>query len=146
MLSRILGVGMFAMVLVGASGEARAQDDEGMRSPAALGLGIALSSVGSAGLALGGYLFSSGSGSCDGISRSQIPTEAQIDGCRSGVNQQVGGVVSMVSGGAFLLAGIPLMIVGGTSSSDDSSAAKANDVPSVIFNVQPTGGQLTVSF
>src|SRR5688572_3941243 len=91
-----------------------ARADEGARAlngPVALLLGLRVTSAGSAGLAAGGHLFSTGMEACAALPRDVVPTEAQIDDCVGGANRKVAGVVSMIAGGAFVLAGIPLVIV-----------------------------------
>lgn len=119
---------------------AHADESGGMESPGLFGAGVFFTSAGIAGLATGGYFFSKGSGACDDISRSSIPSEDQVLGCRDGVIQQVGGVVGMVTGGAFVLAGLPMMIVGGTSADDEPAPRR------VTVSVGPTSGQLSISF
>lgn len=109
----------------------------GMRSPFALGMGIFLSGAGTAGLAVGGYFFNAGSGSCDGISRDALPSESQVDACVGGVNSQAAGIIGLVTGGAFLAAGIPLIIAG---------ALPEDEAPHVSLSVGPMNGSLRVSF
>ncbi len=121
--------------------EAQAQTapapQRGMRSPFALGMGIFLSGAGTAGLAVGGYFFNAGSGSCEGISRDSVPSESQVDACVGGVNSQAAGIIGLVTGGAFLAAGIPLIIAG---------ALPEDEAPRVSLKVGPTNGSLVVSF
>ena len=122
------------------SGHARAEEaGAGMQSPAAFGVGLVLSSIGVAGVSAGGYLFASGSGACDGISRDRLPSDAEIAGCTAGVNQQLGGIVALVSGGGFFLGGIPVMAVGATPADDVAPVA-------VSLDVAPSGASLTFSF
>lgn len=116
----------------------------GISSPAMLGTGLVMSSAGIAGVATGAWLFTQGGDSCQGISRQaissgDIPTEAEIDSCIAGVNQQVGGVIAMVTGGALLLGGVPVLAVG-ASPSDEPGAAHA------VLSVSPTGAALKVTF
>jgi len=84
----------------------------GMSSPGAFGFGIVLSLFGAGGLGAGGYFFNAGGGACDGIDGSSVPTQSQIDACTTGTIEQVGGVVGLVAGGAFSIAGISLVIAG----------------------------------
>ncbi len=118
---------------------AHADEGGGMQSPAAFGIGIFLSGVGAAGLATGGYLFASSGEGCSNISRDRVPSENEIAGCQSDVNQQVGGVIGLVAGGAFLLGGIPLIVVGATP--EDERPA-----PKVSLDLGPTSGALRVTF
>lgn len=124
--------------------EALAQEDSGggMQSPGIFATGLLFSGIGIAGLSAGGYFFSQGEGACDNISLSQIPTMAQIDTCKTGFIQQVGGGAAMVSGAVFLIAGIPMIIVGATPEDRPAPA------PPPRFSVQagPTGGSVRMSF
>lgn len=108
-----------------------------MNSPGLFGAGLFMSGAGAVGLGVGGYFFSNGSGACDGVSTASLPSSAQIDTCRSGIIEQVGGTVGMVAGGAFLLVGVPMMIVGGTSN---------DDVPQVSVTLGPSRASLSLSF
>lgn len=113
----------------------------GMNSPGAFGVGVVLTGVGAAGLGIGGWLFSKGSGACDSISRESIPSDAEIDACTSGVTNQVAGVLSMVAGGAFALAGIPLIITGAIPADSEEQPA-----PRIGLYVAPTSARLEVEF
>ena len=62
-------------------------DTGGMRSPAMFATGVVMGSAGS-GLIAGAYLFTEGAGSCDGVSRDSVPSDAQVDGCMAGIGQQ----------------------------------------------------------
>jgi hypothetical protein len=121
-----------------------AQEDTGggMRSPGIFATGLLFSGIGIAGLSAGGYFFSQGEGACDNISTTQIPTMAQIETCKTGFIQQVGGGAAMVSGAVFLIAGIPMIIVGATPEDRPEPA------PPPRFSVQagPTGGAMHMSF
>lgn len=111
-----------------------------MRSPAALGIGIFLSGVGTAGLITGGYFFADAGDPCGGLSREREPTSAEVSACQTSVNAKMGGVIGMVAGGAFFVGGIPLIAVGATPKDDEPAHA------SVRFDVAPAGGTLTVDF
>ncbi len=113
-----------------------------MESPGVFAAGLLFSGIGIGGLAAGGYFFSQGEGACDNISLSQIPTMAQIESCKTGFIQQVGGGAAMVSGAVFLVAGIPMIVVGATP--EDRPEAP----PPQRFSVQagPTGGSVHMSF
>lgn len=113
----------------------------GMNSPGAFGVGIVLTSAGAVGLGVGGWLFSKGSGACDSITGESIPSDAEVDACRSGVTNQVAGVLSMVAGGAFALAGIPLIISGAIPADSDAEPA-----PRIAVRVAPTSASLEISF
>lgn len=125
------------LLLLASSGTARA---DGMQSPGAFATGVGLSSLGVAGLAIGGTMFSSGAGACDALPRDAMPSDTQIDACRAGVNQQVGGVIGLVTGGAFLLGGLPLLVVGAVPAGDDAGRA------AVQVGVTPTSVELSLSF
>jgi hypothetical protein len=135
--SRIAAAAASLSIILASSASARADEasaqETTMRSPPALGVGIFLSSVGSAGLAAGGYLFATGAGACDQLPTDQVPTERQVDACTAGVNRQVGGVVGLVTGGAFLLGGIPLLAVGASPVTREASTKK----PRVALDVGP---------
>ncbi len=109
----------------------------GMQSPAAFAAGVFLSSAGTAGLIAGAYLFTSVDDACAGLDRGSIPSQSQVDACRGEVNSQIGGVVSMVTGGAFLLAGIPVLALG---------ASPSDDAPTATVALGPTRATLVVSF
>ena len=110
-----------------------------MRSPATFALGIVFTAFGAVGLGVGYHFFNQGSGTCDGISTTAIPTPAQLETCQTGVIQQAGGVVGMVMGGAFLLAGIPMTIAGALPEDEPEKARYS-------VQVGPTGGALKVEF
>lgn len=112
----------------------------GMRSPAMFATGVVMGSAGSAGLIAGAYLFIEGAGSCDGVSRDSVPSDAQVDGCMAGVGQQIGGVVALITGGALFLGGIPVLAVGASPRDDGPKAASA------LVKLAPGGASLTVSF
>lgn len=120
--------------------EAISSEGGGMRSPAMFGTGVVMGTAGAAGLITGAYLFTEGAGSCDGVSRDSVPTDAQVDGCMAGVGQQIGGVVSLITGGALFLGGIPVLAVGASPRDDGSTSASA------AVKVVPGGASLTVSF
>lgn len=126
---------------VAADGGVANADAGGMSSPALFGTGIVMSGAGVAGLATGAYLFTQGAGSCDGISRASMPSDAQIEGCMGGVGQQIGGVIAMVTGGALLLGGIPVLAVG-ASPADDAAPASTQ----AVITVSPAGAALSVRF
>lgn len=128
------------MVHLATPGTAHAEESGGMESPGLFALGFIFSGIGATGLGVGGYFFNEGSGACDGISRSSVPSTAQVEQCRTGVIQQVGGGVGMATGGIFLLAGIPLMIVGALPEDD------APPAPRYGFRVEPTGAQFEMTF
>jgi hypothetical protein len=117
---------------------ASADEGGGMRSPGLFGAGLFMTGAGAVGLGVGAHFFSQGSGACDGISETTIPTVADLEGCKTGVIEQVGGAVGMITGGAFVLIGVPLMIVGGTS--DDPEA------PQVAVSIGPSRASLSLSF
>ncbi|MBK6518112.1 MAG: hypothetical protein IPM79_30520 [Polyangiaceae bacterium] len=139
----MLAAAALALVVAAAPREALAQDSAassgGMQSPFAFALGLILTGAGGAGLAVGGHLYSQGTDACDAIPRDRMPSEQQIDDCRSSANGQVAGIVSMVTGGAFVLGGIPLVIAGAIPESEAPNS-------SVVLNVEPTGAQLTITF
>jgi hypothetical protein len=110
-----------------------------MRSPAVFGVGLSLTGLGIGGVIAGGALLSSGMDACDGISRDEVPKRSQIDACQSGVNEQLGGVVGLVTGGAFLLGGLPLIFVG-------ASSTEVEPQPVVDVSVGPLSGSLRVRF
>ncbi len=118
--------------------EAEASTGGGMQSPAMFATGVVMGSAGAAGLVAGAYLFTQGAGSCDGVSRDSIPSDAQVDGCMSGIGQQVGGVVALITGGALFLGGIPVLAVGVSPKSDEPATA--------VVTVAPNGAALTVAF
>lgn len=124
--------------------EALAQEDSGggMQSPGLFAAGLLFSGIGISGLAAGGYFFGQGQGACDNISMSRIPTAAEIDTCKTGFIQQVGGGAAMVSGAVFLIAGIPMIAVGATPED------RPEPLPPPRFSVQagPTGGSVRMSF
>ncbi len=109
-----------------------------MQSPGLFGAGLFFGALGIGGLAAGGYFYSAGSGACDGISMSSIPSAAQVDTCKTGIVQQVGGIAGMVTGGVFLIAGIPMIAVGATP--EDPPPAR------VGVHIGPTGGTFDVTF
>ncbi len=113
----------------------------GMHSPAAFGIGLFLSTVGAAGLATGGYFFASAGDPCSDISTARIPTPNEIDACQTSVIKKAGGVVGMVTGGAFVVAGIPLIAVGATPE-DEKPSSQAR----LRFDVAPTGGSMRLDF
>ena len=118
-----------------------------MQSPAAFGTGIVLSSVGAAGLATGAYLFSGGHAACDALSPSAIASDAEVGACTSAVIRQVGGVVALVSGGAFFIAGIPAIAVGASSAGPSVRAKdEPDDAPRAAVLVAPTHIDLVVRF
>jgi hypothetical protein len=141
----VFAVSIFAATLL--SSVAVAQENEsagsdaggGMQSPAMFGTGIVMGSAGAAGLITGAYLFTEGAGSCDGVSRDSLPSDAQVDGCMAGIGQQIGGVVALITGGALFLGGIPVLAVG-ASPRDDGTR------PAAMVRVAPGGASLTVSF
>src|SRR5690348_16694443 len=97
--SVVAGVALLGSLLV--CGDARADETSpGMQSPAAFGIGIFLSGVGAAGVATGGWLFASAGDPCGEIDRDSVPSDREISACQTGVNQKVGGVIAMVTGGA----------------------------------------------
>ncbi len=110
-----------------------------MESPGLFALGFIFTSIGGAGLGVGGYFFNEGSGACDGISRDSLPTTAQVDACRTGVIQQVGGGVGLATGGIFVLAGLPLLIVGAQPEDD-------HPAPQYGFRAQPNGASFEMTF
>lgn len=126
---------------VAGGADGTSSDAGGMSSPALFGTGIVMSGAGVAGLATGAYLFTQGAGSCDGITRASMPSDAQIEGCMGGVGQQIGGVIAMVTGGALLLGGIPVLAVG--ASSADGAAPAATQA---VITVSPGGAALSVRF
>jgi hypothetical protein len=129
-----------ALVGLLAASPARADDDGGgMQSPAAFGIGLFLSGVGAAGLATGGYLFASAGDPCGEISRERVPTSGEIADCQTGVNKKVGGVIAMVTGGAFFLGGIPLIAVGATPE-DEQPKTRAT------LDIGPTSGRFRLEF
>jgi hypothetical protein len=124
----------------------------GPQSPGLIVLGSFMSLAGAGGLIAGGYLFGQDTAACDALlaaaeaasaadsaadSASSIPSDADIAACQGEVNQKVGGTIAMISGGAFLLAGLPLLIVGATP--EDPS-------PAVSFTVTTTSAALEVKF
>lgn len=135
---RLIAVFTALLVLAISTTEARA-DDGGMRSPFAFGLGLFLAGVGGAGLGVGAHFYMDGKEPCDALPREGFPSMQQIDDCISGANRQVAGVVSMVAGGAFVLAGIPLIIVGAVPAGD-------SDRPRLVVQAEPGGGRLRVDF
>ena len=137
-LRALVAASVGALTLV-ASSPSRADEGGGMQSPAAFGIGLFLSGLGAAGLATGGYFFASSGEGCANLDRDRVPTEGEIAGCRSDVNQRVGGVIGLVAGGAFLLGGVPLIVVGATPEDERPS-------PRVTFDVGPTSGRLRVEF
>ncbi|NUO50096.1 MAG: hypothetical protein HOV80_14670 [Polyangiaceae bacterium] len=138
--SVIAGVALLGSLLM--SREARADETSpGMQSPAAFGIGIFLSGVGAAGVATGGWLFASAGDPCGEIDRDSVPSDREISACQTGVNQKVGGVIAMVTGGAFLLGGIPLIAVGATPEDEKSS-----NTARVRLELAPTSGSLRVDF
>lgn len=120
--------------------EASRDDAGGMQSPAMFATGVVMGSAGGAGLIAGAYLFAEGAGSCDGVSRASVPSDAQVDGCMAGLGQQIGGVVALITGGALFLGGIPVLAVGATPRDDAPRPASA------LVRVAPGGASLTVSF
>jgi hypothetical protein len=146
MLRRIvIAVSVFSATLF--ANAAHADDVEepssgGMQSPAMFGSGIVMSSAGAAGLITGAYLFTQGAGSCDGVSRDVLPSDAAVERCTAGVNQQIGGVFALATGGLLFLGSIPVIAVGASPSDDKqrSSAIRA------LIGVAPGGASLTVSF
>lgn len=124
------------------SRDARADETSpGMQSPAAFGIGLVFSGIGAAGIATGGWLFASAGDPCGEIDRDSVPSDQAIGACQTGVNQKVGGVIAMVTGGAFLLGGIPLIAVGATP--EDEKGAKT---ARVRLELAPTSGSLHVDF
>lgn len=123
---------------------ARADESSGgMQSPAAFGIGLVLSGIGAAGIATGGYLFASAGDPCGDIPRDEVPTDREIGACQTGMNQKVGGVIGMVTGGAFLLGGIPLIAVGATPEDEKpSKRARAR----LRLDLAPTSGSLRLDF
>lgn len=109
-----------------------------MQSPGLFGVGLVFTGIGVAGLGVGGYFFSQGSGACDGLSLDSLPSASAVDTCRTGITQQVGGVLGMVTGGVFVIAGIPMIAVGATP--DDPPA------PRIGFAIQPTGATFDMTF
>ncbi|MBL8739601.1 MAG: hypothetical protein JNK04_00860 [Myxococcales bacterium] len=132
-------------VVAGSPSSAFAEDEPesgegGMRSPAMFATGVVMGTAGGAGLIAGAYLFTQGSGSCDGVSRDSMPTDAQVDNCMTGVGQQIGGVVALITGGALFLGGIPVLAVGASPRDGAETPASA------LVRVAPGGASLTVSF
>lgn len=117
------------------------EDSGGMESPGIFALGLVFSGIGIGGLAAGGYFFNEGEGACDNISTTSIPSAAQIDTCKTGFIQQVGGAAGMVSGGIFLIAGIPMIVVGATPED-----APRQPPPRYTFQAGPSGGDFSMSF
>jgi hypothetical protein len=125
-----------------------AVESGGPTSPGLIVAGVFMMLAGSGGLIAGGYLFGGGTDNCDALlsaaetasptaDTSSIPDDTTIAACQAEVTRKVAGTVSMISGGAFLLAGLPLLIVGATP----------EDAPTqVSFKVGPTGGGLEVRF
>ncbi len=111
-----------------------------LQSPAALGIGIFLSSVGTAGLITGGYFFANAGNPCGGLSREREPTNAEVSACQTSVNAKMGGVIGMVAGSAFFVGGIPLIAVGAAPDDDEPARARLR------LDVAPGGGTLTVAF
>ena len=103
-----------------------------MQSPGLFGVGLLFSGIGVAGLGVGGYFFGQGSGACDGLSASSLPTASAVETCRTGVIQQVGGVLGMVGGGIFVIAGVPMIPVGATPDGGPPP-------PRIGGSTQPTG-------
>lgn len=120
----------------------------GPTSPGLIVAGVFMMLAGGGGLIAGGFLFGGGTDNCDALIRaaenasptadaSSLPNDNPIAACQAEVTRKVAGTVSMISGGAFLLAGLPLLIVGATP----------EDAPTqVSFKVGPTGGGLEVRF
>jgi hypothetical protein len=120
----------------------------GPTSPGLIVTGVFMMLVGSGGLIAGGYLFGGGTDNCDALlsaaetasptaDTSSIPDDTTIAACQAEVTRKVAGTVSMISGGAFFLAGLPLLIVGATP----------EDAPTqVSFKIGPTSGGLEVRF
>jgi len=119
---------------------AQAEEPPEMQSPAALGIGVFLSSVGTAGLITGGYFFANAGNPCGGLSREREPTNAEVSACQTSVNAKMGGVIGMIAGGAFFVGGIPLIAVGATPHDDEPVHAD------VRLNVAPNGNTLTIDF
>jgi hypothetical protein len=123
-------------------------ESAGPTSPGLIVTGVFMMLAGGGGLIAGGYLFGGGTDNCDALLRaaetasptadaSSLPDDNTIAACQAEVTRKVAGTVSMISGGAFLLAGLPLLIVGATP----------EDAPTqVSFKVGPTGGGLEVRF
>ena len=124
----------------------------GPQSPGLIVFGSFMSLVGVGGLAAGGYFFGQDTAACDALlaaaeaasaaetaadSAASIPSDADIAACQGEVNQKVGGTIALISGGAFLLAGLPLLIVGATP--DDPA-------PAVSFSVTTSSAALQVKF
>ncbi len=120
--------------------EAHAEEEGGgMQSPGLFGVGLLFSGIGVAGLGVGGYFFGQGSGACDGLSTSSLPTASAVETCRAGVIQQVGGVLGMVGGGIFVIAGVPMIAVGATPEDDPPA-------PRIGLSIQPTGATFQMEF
>ena len=127
------------LLILAAPRAAQAQEQGGgMKLPGLFAAGLLFSGIGVGGVATGGYFFSEGAGACDGISRDQAPTPAQAEACQKGVIQQLGGVTGLVTGGIFVVAGIPMMAVG--ASPEDEPP------PSVSVRLGPKGGTFTYTF
>lgn len=118
----------------------------GPKSPALIVAGLFMSAGGIGGLIAGGALLGGESGACSSLESAAaaasagtptaIPTDDDISACQAEVNRTVAGGIALVTGGAFVLAGLPLVIVG---------ALPEEDVQ-VSFEVQPTGGSLRIAF
>lgn len=118
----------------------------GPKSPALIVAGLFMSAGGIGGLIAGGALLGGESGACSSLESAAaaasagtptaIPTDDDISACQAEVNRTVAGGIALVTGGAFVLAGLPLVIVG---------AVPEEDVQ-VSFEVQPTGGSLRIAF
>lgn len=122
----------------------------GPRSPALLVTGLIMTSGGIGGLIAGGVLISGSDGACANLQEmaaaasnpksdaasADLPTDGEISACQAEVNRTVAGGIAIVTGGAFVLAGLPLLIVGATPSDDVE----------VSLQVRPTGATFTLEF
>jgi hypothetical protein len=104
------------------------------RSTPMLVSGIVLSTIGTLGVAGGALLYSSGISQCKDAAKNTVMTGGQhasdtlVDPCLDGAGTSAIGVASMVTGGVFLLTGLPLAVIGGWKVRDET---KASPVPRV---------------
>ena len=122
----------------------------GPQSPALIVTGVFMSASGIGGLIAGGVLISGSDGACSDLQALAEaasnpnsdtadllpPTEGEISACQAEVNRTVAGGIALVTGGAFVLAGLPLLIVGATPSDDVA----------VSFEVKPMGATFSLEF
>ncbi len=122
----------------------------GPRSPALIVTGLFMSAGGIGGLIAGGVLIGGSDGACSNLqdmasaasnpksdaAAAELPTDSEISACQAEVNRTVAGGIAIATGGAFVLAGLPLLIVG----------AMPSDDVEVSFQVKPTGASFTLEF